>query len=158
MKVFIAAMALAVNAPLVSQTVPPSELVNAATLRSTGDALLQEARASKDGIAFKVLLTRPDGSEQLAVRARSGQGEWHHDFADVLLVLEGEGQIITGGEIVNGKQTGPGEIRGDGVKGGKAQPFRTGDVIRIEAQAPHQLLLAPGHTIRYFALKVKTSK
>jgi len=158
MKALTAAMALTLAAPLVSQTVPPSELVDAVTLHSTGDTLLQQAKSARDGIAFKVLLTRRDGSEQLAVRVKSGQGEWHHDFADVLIVLEGEGEIITGGEIVNGKQTAPGEIRGDGVKGGKVQSFREGDTIRIEAQVPHQVLLAPGSTIRYFAVKVKTSK
>jgi mannose-6-phosphate isomerase-like protein (cupin superfamily) len=156
MKVLGAALVLAMAVPLAAQTVPPSEVVNAATLRSTGNELLQKASAARDGVASKVLLTRPDGSEQLAVRVKSGQGEWHHDFADVLIVLEGQGQIVTGGEIVDGKEIAPGEIRGDGVQGGKVQPFRAGDTIRIEAQVPHQLLLAPGHTIRYFAVKVKT--
>ncbi|SEC36069.1 cupin domain-containing protein [Terriglobus roseus] len=155
-KLCIAATALALASPLVSQTVPPSELVDAVTLHSTGDALLQQARTAKDGIAFKVLLSRPDGSEQLAVRVKSGQGEWHRDFADVLIVLEGEGKVVTGGEIENGKQTAPGEIRGDGVKGGKVQSLHAGDTIRVEARVPHQFLLEPGHTIRYFAVKVKT--
>ena len=158
MKILIAAMTVALTAPMTAQTVPPSELLDAATLRSTGDALLQQAKSAKDGIASKVLLTRPDGAEQLAVRVKSGQGEWHHDFADVLIVLEGEGQIMTGGEVIDGKETAPGEIRGDGVKGGKLQTFRAGDVIRIEPQVAHQVLLEPGHSIRYFAVKVKTSK
>lgn len=158
MKIAVALMSLAMAAPMMAQTIPPSETVDAATMRSTGDALLQQAKAAKDGIAFKILFTRPDGNEQLAVRVKSGQGEWHRDYVDVLLVLEGEAQIVTGGEVVNGKETAPGEMRGDSVKGGKVQSFRAGDAIRIEPQVAHQVLMTPGHTLRYFVVKIKTSK
>lgn len=154
---FGAAFALAaVASPLVAQTATPaSEMITAATLRSTGDDLLKQSLASKDGIAFKVLLTRPDGAEQLAVRVKSGQGEWHHDFADVLIGLEGEAEVVTGGTLVNGKDTAPGEKRGDGVSGGKRQPFHAGDAIRIEPGVPHQMILKPGSSFRYFVVKVR---
>jgi hypothetical protein len=134
---------------------PPSEMLDAKSLHATGDELLKKAKASKDGIAYTILLTRPDGNEQEAVRVQSGQGEWHRDYVDVLIGLEGEAQVVTGGSVVNGKETAPGEIRGDGVKGGKTQPFHAGDVIRVEAQVPHQFLLAPGTSFRYFAVKIK---
>ncbi len=141
--------------PLAAQQVPPSEMIDAKTIRMTGDELLKQAKVAKDGLGFKVLFNRPDGNEQIAVRVKSGQGEWHHDFEDVLICLEGEGQIVTGGKVVNGKETAPGEIRGDSVSGGKVMHFGPGDVLRIEAQVPHQVLLAPGGTIRYFAVKIK---
>ncbi len=144
--------------PLAAQQTPPSEMLDAKTILATSDELLRQAKVAKDGIAFKVLLTRPDGNEQIAVRVKSGQGEWHRDYVDVLIGLEGEGQVMTGGKIVNGKETAPGEIRGDGVTGGKLQPFRAGDVIRVEAQVPHQFLLAPGSTLKYFAVKIKVAK
>lgn len=134
---------------------PPSQMVSAATIKATGDELLKQAKASPDGIAFKVLLTRPDGQEQLAVRVKSGQGEWHEHMADILIALDGEAEIITGGQVINAKDTAPGEKRGDGVQGGTRQPFRAGDAIRIEAQTAHQVLLKPGSTFRYFVVKVK---
>jgi mannose-6-phosphate isomerase-like protein (cupin superfamily) len=153
-----ALVSFAVALPLVAQQTPPSEMLDAKTIHATGDELLKQAKVAKDGLAFKVFFNRADGNEQMAVRVKSGLGEWHHDFEDVLIGLEGEGQIVTGGKILNGKETAPGEIRGDGVSGGKMQPFRAGDVIRIEAQVPHQVLLAPGATIKYFAVKVKVAK
>jgi mannose-6-phosphate isomerase-like protein (cupin superfamily) len=146
---------LAQGTVLAQSATPPSEMLDAKSLRITGEELLKQAKVAKDGIGYKVLLTRPDGNEQEAVRVKSGQGEWHHDYVDVLIGIEGEGQVITGGEVVNGKETAPGEIRGDGVKGGKVQPFRPGDVIRIEAQVAHQFLVPPGTTLRYFAVKIK---
>lgn len=154
-----AAALAAIALPLVAQTsAPPSEMITATTLRATGDELLKQARAAKDGIAFKVLLERPDGQEQLAVRVKSGQGEWHHDFADILIGLEGEAEVVTGGTVVNAKETMPGEQRGDSVQGGKRQPFRAGDAIRIEPQTAHQVLLKPGATFRYFVVKVRTGR
>ena len=144
--------------PLAAQQAPPSEMLDAKTIRATADELLKQAQASKEGIAFKQLLTRPDGGEQIAVRMKSGQGEWHHDFVDVLIGLEGEAQVVTGGSVVNGKETAPGEIRGDSVTGGKTQRFGPGDIIRIEPQVAHQFLLAPGGTLKYFAVKIKAAK
>jgi mannose-6-phosphate isomerase-like protein (cupin superfamily) len=156
MKFGYAPLLLALAVPLAAQQPPPSQMIDAKTLRATGDDLLRQATVAKDGIAYKILLNRPDGNEQIAVRVKSGQGEWHHDFADVMIVLEGHARIVTGGEVVNGKQTAPGEIRGDGVKGGTTQEFGPGDTIRIEAQVPHQILLAPGTTsFRYFVVKLK---
>jgi len=134
---------------------PPSQMVSAATIKSVSDSLLQQAKASPDGLAFKVLLTRADGEEQLAVRVKSGQGEWHHDVADILVVLDGEAQIVTGGELQQAKVTAPGEMRGEGIRNGKTQSFRTGDVIRIEPQTPHQILVPAGGSIRYFVVKVR---
>jgi len=157
MKFGYSALLFALAAPLMSvaQQVPPSQMIDAKTLRATGDDLLKQAKVAKDGIAYKILLNRPDGNEQIAVRVKSGQGEWHHDFADVMIVLEGHARVVTGGEVINGKETAPGEIRGDGLKGGTTQEFGPGDTIRIEAQVAHQILLAPGATFRYFVVKLK---
>ena len=150
----LTAVLLLTTATLTAQA-PPSQMITGTSIKTTGDALLKQAKASQDGLAFNVLLTRPDGEEQLAVRTKSGQGEWHHDMADVLIALDGEAEIITGGEVVNAKETKPGEKRGDSVRGGTKQPFRAGDAIRIEPQTAHQILMKPGTTLRYFVIKIK---
>lgn len=140
-----------------AQATPPSQMLDAAALKSKAAELLLQARSAPAGIASEVLLKRPESSIQEAVRVKSGQGEWHRDDADILIGVEGSAQIVTGGEIVNGKETAPGEIRGDGVRGGTTQPFRAGDYIRIEPKVAHQVLLAPGTTFRYMAVKVRAT-
>jgi quercetin dioxygenase-like cupin family protein len=144
--------------PLLAQKTPPSELLDAATLHATGDALLAQARTAKDGMGWKVLLTRPDGNEQMVVRVKSGQGEWHRNDADVLIGLEGEAQVITGGSLMHGVPFMPGEMSGDRVAGGTVQSFRAGDVLRIEPRVPHQFLMQPGMTMRYLLIKIRTAK
>lgn len=158
LKVLSVLFAALVAAPVFAQQVSPSTMLDSKDIRLTGDALLKQAKASPDGLAFKMLFTRPDGNEQITVRVKSGQGEWHRDYADVLMVLSGHAEIITGGKVINGKQTAPGEIRGDGVQGGKKESFNAGDVIRIEPQVAHQVILSPGSDFRYFVVKVKTSR
>lgn len=148
---FLVAGTVAAQAP------PPSQMLDAASLKAKAAALLPQAQSAPSGIASDVLLKRPESSIQIAVRVKSGQGEWHRDDADILIGVEGSAQIVTGGEIVNGKETGPGEIRGDGVRGGTTQPFRAGDFIRIEPKVAHQVLLAPGTTFRYMAVKVRAT-
>lgn len=143
---------------LAQQSIPPTQTLDSAFLNAQAAELLKQAQTAQYGIGSKVFITRPESTVQMAVRVKSGQGEWHHDDADILIGVEGSAQIILGGEIINGKDTAPGEIRGDGVQGGTTQPFKAGDVIRIEPQVAHQVLLAPGTTFRYLAVKVKAAK
>jgi mannose-6-phosphate isomerase-like protein (cupin superfamily) len=143
--------------PSVAQQTAPSELFDSKTLNATAADLFAQARAAKTGIAYKILTVHPDGNEQLTVRVKSGQGEWHHDYADILIMLEGEAQMVTGGTVVNGTEK-DGEIRGDSVTGGKVQPFHAGEMIRIEPQVAHQMLLSPGASVKYFTVKIKQSK
>ena len=135
------------------QGIPSTQRLDAASLHATGDNLLTQARAAKDGIAFTVLLKRPEDVLQMAVRVKSGQAEWHGVDADLLIVLEGDAEIVTGGTVVGGNDTAPNEIRGDSIRGGVTQHFRAGDVVRIEPKTPHQVLLKPGTEVRYLAVK-----
>ncbi len=141
-----------------AQSIPPTQTLDSAFLNAQAAELLAQAKTAQYGIASKVYITRPESTVQMAVRVKSGQGEWHHDDADILIGIEGSAQIILGGEIVDGKDTAPGEVRGDGVRGGRTQTFRAGDVIRIEPQVAHQVLVQPGTTLRYLAVKVKAAK
>ncbi len=154
----VAIAAMLTGVPLLAQAVPPAQILDHAALRAKSEELLQKARSSPQGLAFEILLARPESNIQTTVRTKSGQGEWHHDYADILIGVEGNAQIITGGEIVNGRETAPGEIRGDGVKGGTTRPFGPGDYVRIEPEVAHQVLLAPGSTFRYMAVKIRITK
>ncbi len=153
-----AVLLLSIASSAVAQTVPLSQRLDAAALNQKAAELLSKARTAEFGIASEVLLKRPESNIQMAARVKSGQSEWHREDADILIGVEGSAEIITGGEVVNGKETAPGEIRGDSVRGGTTQPFRAGDYIRIEPKTAHQVILAPGTTFRYMAVKVRVSQ
>ena len=70
-------------------------------------------------------------------REKPGQAEIHTEDADIVYVLDGTATLVTGGDPVNVKETGAGELRGDSIQGGETRQLAKGDVIIIPAGTPH---------------------
>lgn len=86
-------------------------------------------------------------------RAMPGQVEVHDTETDVLYIIEGQATLVTGGTMVGGKQTAPGQHRGTDVQGGETRHVQKGDVIVIPAGIPHWFKeVSP--TVNYFTVKV----
>jgi len=87
----------------------------------------------------------------LAVRTKSGQAELHSASADTFFVIQGHATLVTGGTIINphGKE----EVRGDSVLHGVSVELRTGDVVHIPVDTPHQLLLDGSASFVYVLVK-----
>lgn len=88
-------------------------------------------------------------------REGNGPSEIHDGYTDFYVVQSGEGTLVTGGEIVGGKESEPGEIRGTSVKGGTERSLKPGDTANIPPKTPHQVVVPRGKTITYLILKVK---
>lgn len=91
----------------------------------------------------------------LAFRSRSGAGELHLHFADIFTIVDGHATLVTGGQLIDPRDSHPGEMAGTGVKGGSAQELHAGDIVHIPAGMPHQMQVAPGETVTYFVVKVE---
>jgi len=78
--------------------------------------------------AYKVHASRREGP---------GRAEVHVLDTDIIHVLSGTATLVTGGAVVAGQTTAPGEIRGDSVDGGTVQMIRPGDVIIVPNGVPH---------------------
>jgi mannose-6-phosphate isomerase-like protein (cupin superfamily) len=99
------------------------------------------------------LLNHKNSQANVTLRARTGQGEMHADWEDHIYVLEGEANLVLGGTVENPKTVSPGETRGDGIKGGKSFSLHPGDYVYVPASTPHQMIIAPGKSIRYGVVK-----
>ena len=119
---------------------------------------LQEVAAKGDGSASETLEKYPHHYTMLAFRSHSGGGELHQNYADVFYILDGHATVVTGGEVVEAKSTGPGETRGDSVKGGTQRELHAGDVVHIPAGMPHQMRVANGESVTYFVVKVQETE
>ena len=131
--------------------------------RSTAELLerakhLQEIAAKGDGSASETLEKYPHHYTMLAFRQHNGGGELHQNFADIFYILDGRASLVTGGNLVDQKSTGPGEIRGKSVEGGTRQELKAGDVVHIPAGMPHQMLLAEGESVTYYVVKVEETR
>jgi mannose-6-phosphate isomerase-like protein (cupin superfamily) len=82
-----------------------------------------------------------------------GQVEVHERETDIFYVVEGEATVVTGGTMVGGRQTGPGQLRGTDVQGGESRRLQKGDVMVIPAGIP-PWFKAVSPTINYLTVKV----
>lgn len=70
-------------------------------------------------------------------REAPGVAEVHVRDTDIIYVLEGTATLVTGGDVVEGKQTAPDEIRGASIRGGQSQRLERGDVFIVPQGLPH---------------------
>lgn len=90
----------------------------------------------------------------IAYRNGSGEAELHEKQADLLLIRSGSGTVLVGGKMVEGKATGPGEIRGKAIEGGTRYPIAAGDILYIPANMVHQFLIEPGQSFTAMVVKI----
>jgi mannose-6-phosphate isomerase-like protein (cupin superfamily) len=91
---------------------------------------------------------------EISHREVDGKCELHKVKADVIVIQTGTATLVTGGEVIDPKDTAPNEIQGSGIKGGVKHEIGPGDVIEIPAGVPHQFFVAPGTQITYLVVKV----
>jgi unsaturated rhamnogalacturonyl hydrolase len=99
----------------------------------------------KDGHNYSVLAGRRD---------KAGQAELHEKDLDIFHVLQGSATFITGGKMVDGKTTAPGEVRGSGIEGGEVHMLSKDDVVIIPPGVPHWFKEVPGLFL-YYVVKVQ---
>jgi len=121
-------------------------------IEAQGKALSAKIDAHK--VASEIIATDGNTTFMIAHREGSGQAEWHATQADVIVMSQGEATETVGGTMVNGKETAPGEMRGDSINGGMMTKLGPGDVIYIPPKTPHLMTLEPGKQITYFVTKV----
>lgn len=86
-------------------------------------------------------------------RDKNGQAEVHDKETDVIYVQDGTATFVTGGKMIGGKQTTPGQYLGTSIEGGETHHLVKGDVIVVPAGTPHWFREVPG-TVSYFVVKV----
>ncbi len=64
-------------------------------------------------------------------------------------ILDGDATFVTGGKMVGGKTTAPGQIRGTGIDGGQTMQLHKGDVVVIPAGTPHWFKEVPARVVYY---------
>ncbi|HEY1307184.1 MAG TPA: cupin domain-containing protein [Vicinamibacterales bacterium] len=91
----------------------------------------------------------------LAQRRGAGEVEVHEKTNHVFIIVEGEATFVTGGTLVDARDTAPGQRRAPSVKGGEVHHLSKGDVITIPAKTPHWFKEVPTQTIAYYAVNTE---
>ena len=109
---------------------------------------LTSGTAIYDGKTFRV---------QMGKRTEAGQVEFHEKDTDVFYIIEGSATFVTGGTMLGGRTTGPGEIRGTSITDGETRTLTKGDVIVIPDSVNHWFKEIQKPMV-YFVVKEVTGK
>ena len=90
----------------------------------------------------------------IAFRNGSGEAELHEKQADLILVQSGSGTVLVGGKMLEGKPSGPDEVRGKSIEGGTRYPITAGDTLYIPANTVHQFLMESGQSFTAMVVKI----
>ena len=126
-----------------------------AELQTLGKTLATTAGADAHHASTKPLSDFPNDLFMLAHREADGQPELHEIQADVFVVESGSATLLVGGTLVNAETTAPHEKRNGTIQSGTRQKLSPGDIVRIPANMPHQLLLDGAREFTYFVIKIK---
>ncbi len=120
-------------------------------LKASSKTLAAKINAQK--IASQPLANYGNHNATISHREGDGVAELHENQNDIFVVQTGEATLVIGGEIVDPKSTGPGEVRGPSIKNGTKKTLKPGDIVHIPVKTPHQLLV--GKEFTYFVVKVE---
>ena len=99
------------------------------------------------------LVTAPNLLVSGSHREKGGKVEIHDKETDVFYVTDGAATFVTGGTMVGGKNTKPGQHLGDDIKGGTVHQLTKGDVIVVPAGTAHWFKEVP-KSVSYYVVKV----
>jgi glc operon protein GlcG len=87
-------------------------------------------------------------------RDSAGLAEVHAKDTDIIYVLDGTATVITGGSVIDGKETAADEVRGARIESGERHKLSKGDVMIVPNGTPHwfQEVKAP---FTYYVVKVR---
>jgi mannose-6-phosphate isomerase-like protein (cupin superfamily) len=131
------------------------ELWTAASLTQMENTLKSEAASNPHHISVKRLADFPNDTFMLSRREADGVVEWHETQADVFFVQSGTATLVVGGKMVGGDMVEPHEKRNGTIEGGVRKQLSAGDIVRIPARVPHQILLDGSKGFTYFVIKLK---
>jgi mannose-6-phosphate isomerase-like protein (cupin superfamily) len=126
-----------------------------ASVQRVTRALSAEAATDPHHFAVKQLSDYPSESFLLVHREADGPPELHETQVDVFIVQSGSATLVVGGSLVNAETVAPHEKRNGTIQGGSRKKLSAGDVIRIPARMPHQLVLDGAREFTYYVVKVK---
>ena len=154
MKKTAMAVLLLAAVPLIAADPPGFVIWSGPELKGYGKKLAPKMNEKK--VASERLASFGNHLAMIAHREADGEAELHETQADIFVVQGGAATLVVGGEMVDGKTTAPGEVRGPSIKGGERKTLGPGDIVHIPAKVPHQLLVPAGKEFTYFVIKVDT--
>jgi mannose-6-phosphate isomerase-like protein (cupin superfamily) len=119
--------------------------------------LIEKAKADRKGdaplVAEPILLLAPYRA-QLEYRPGTSPAAVHEKDAELFVVLQGTGNIVTGGKLVDEKRVNANNLSGPSIADGHSQAVVKGDMLIVPANTPHQVIPTGGAPIVVMTMHV----
>ena len=112
-------------------------------------ATMKKAGPLADGPNLRV----SGGFRPYASVDKSPVAEVHDNEADFFYIVDGRATQVLGGRVIDGKPTGPGQVRGPKTEGGQTYQLGKGDIMWVPAGMPHWFPEIP-EPLSYLLVKV----
>jgi mannose-6-phosphate isomerase-like protein (cupin superfamily) len=148
------ATALASNALAQQAAAPPTTVfMSNKDIMGLVDKAKADRKADAPVTAEPILLLAPYRA-QLEYRPAKASAAVHEKDAELMVVLEGTGNIITGGKLVDEKRVNANNLSGPSIADGTSHDVVKGDMILIPANTPHQVIPSGGAPIVLMTMHV----
>jgi|SRR5262249_30124424 len=155
------------RAPLLAATILAATFTSAAQAQTAATtqymsekdvmALVDKAKADRKGDAPLVpepILQLAPYKAQLEYRPAKAPAALHEKDAELFVVLQGTGDIITGGKLVNEKRVNAANLTGSDIADGQTHHVVKGDVLIVPNNTPHQVIPTGGAPIVVMTMHV----
>ncbi len=123
-------------------------------------ALVAKAKADRKNdaplVAEPILLLSPYRA-MLEYRPATAPAASHEKDAELMVVLDGAGNIVTGGKLVDEKRVNAANLSGASITDGHSQAVVKGDMLIVPANTPHQVIPTGGAPIVLMTLHVPSA-
>ena len=148
-RIFALTLLAALAFPIVAQAAEPAPM---RTFMNNKEimGLIDKAKAERKGDAPQVaepILQMAPYKAQLEYRPGNAPAALHEKDAELMVVLQGTGTIVTGGKLVNEKRSNANNLGGSSIEGGNSQAVAVGDMLIVPANTPHQVIPTGGAPI-----------
>jgi mannose-6-phosphate isomerase-like protein (cupin superfamily) len=136
-----------------AQAAPPAAFMNDKEIMSLVDKAKTDRKGDAPVTAEPILQLAPYRA-QLEYRPGGAPAAVHEKDAELMVVLQGEGDIVTGGKLVDEKRVNSANLTGPSIEGGTSHKVVKGDMILIPANSPHQVTPSGGAPIVLMTMHV----
>jgi len=136
MKFLLLATLLLPSAALAQTATDPTGFAASPAIQAQVEAMRQEMKPDQ-GFMWRPLVRGGDAVAALEYWRKPGKPAVHPTQAEYVVVIAGEGTMVTGGQLVDPATTNPTLIEGSRIEGGTTRTLHPGDVFLIPAGTPH---------------------
>jgi mannose-6-phosphate isomerase-like protein (cupin superfamily) len=119
--------------------------------------LIDKAKADRKGDAPLVaepILLLPPYKAQLEYRPGKAPAALHEKDAELFVVLQGTGDIVVGGKLVDEKRVNAANLSGSGIADGQTHHVVKGDMLIVPNNTPHQVIPTGGAPVVVMTMHV----